>query len=116
MIIVFISWLYIVIEWGRKITEHRKWRRFQMASSSFKIIHVLVFCAWILIPTSSQSHPHQHEKHAALFIFRDSLYDAGNNNYINTTTDYQQIAGPMVQDGLNAVNNVITCLAKIFRS
>jgi hypothetical protein len=26
------------------------------------------------------------EKHASLFIFGDSLYDSGNNNYINTTT------------------------------
>ncbi|GMI92554.1 GDSL lipase 1 [Hibiscus trionum] len=29
------------------------------------------------------------ENHAALFIFGDSLFDPGNNNYINTTTDYQ---------------------------
>ncbi|XP_059643683.1 GDSL esterase/lipase 1-like [Cornus florida] len=28
-------------------------------------------------------------KHAALFIFGDSLYDAGNSNYINTTTGFQ---------------------------
>lgn len=28
-------------------------------------------------------------KHAALFVFGDSLYDPGNNNYINTTTDFQ---------------------------
>lgn len=61
-----------------------------MASLSFQIIHVLVFCACILIPTSSQSHPHQPEKHAALFIFGDSIFDAGNNIYINTTTDYQR--------------------------
>ncbi|KAJ9691832.1 hypothetical protein PVL29_011108 [Vitis rotundifolia] len=61
-----------------------------MASLSFQIIHVLVFCACILIPTSSQSHPHQPEKHVALFIFGDSFFDAGNNIYINTTTDYQR--------------------------
>lgn len=29
------------------------------------------------------------EKHAALFILGDSLFDNGNNNYINTTTSYQ---------------------------
>jgi hypothetical protein len=29
------------------------------------------------------------EKHASLFIFGDSLYDSGNNNYINTTTGLQ---------------------------
>ncbi|KAM0001193.1 putative GDSL lipase/esterase, SGNH hydrolase superfamily, GDSL esterase/lipase GLIP1-5/GLL25 [Helianthus debilis subsp. tardiflorus] len=28
-------------------------------------------------------------KHAALFVFGDSLLDSGNNNYINTTTDFQ---------------------------
>ena len=29
------------------------------------------------------------EKHVALFIFGDSLFDPGNNNYINTTFDFQ---------------------------
>ncbi|KAL4628249.1 hypothetical protein ACB092_05G223600, partial [Castanea dentata] len=29
------------------------------------------------------------EEHVALFIFGDSVFDAGNNNYINTITDYQ---------------------------
>ncbi|GMY34860.1 GDSL esterase/lipase 1-like [Fagus crenata] len=29
------------------------------------------------------------EKHVALFIFGDSVFDSGNNNYINTITDYQ---------------------------
>lgn len=28
-------------------------------------------------------------RQVALFIFGDSLFDAGINNYINTTTDYQ---------------------------
>ncbi|KAI3684125.1 hypothetical protein L6452_33344 [Arctium lappa] len=28
-------------------------------------------------------------KHAALFIFGDSLFDPGNNNYINTSTEFQ---------------------------
>jgi hypothetical protein len=34
------------------------------------------------------------EKHASLFIFGDSYFDAGNNNYINTTTDFQANFGP----------------------
>ncbi|XP_059456463.1 GDSL esterase/lipase 1-like [Corylus avellana] len=34
------------------------------------------------------------EKHASLFIFGDSLYDPGNNNYINTTTGLQANFGP----------------------
>ncbi|XVF67194.1 hypothetical protein PTKIN_Ptkin10aG0100700 [Pterospermum kingtungense] len=29
------------------------------------------------------------ENHVPLFIFGDSIFDAGNNNYINTTVDYQ---------------------------
>ncbi|KAK7275519.1 hypothetical protein RIF29_16638 [Crotalaria pallida] len=29
------------------------------------------------------------EEHTALFIFGDSMFDVGNNNYINTTTDMQ---------------------------
>ncbi|EXC01343.1 GDSL esterase/lipase 2 [Morus notabilis] len=30
------------------------------------------------------------EKYAALFVFGNSFYDPGNNNYINTTTEYQE--------------------------
>nr|GMC84552.1 GDSL esterase/lipase 1-like [Ipomoea batatas] len=30
-----------------------------------------------------------HHNHVALFVFGDSLFDPGNNNYINTTTDFQ---------------------------
>jgi len=29
------------------------------------------------------------KEHVALFVFGDSFFDVGNNNYINTTTDYQ---------------------------
>ena len=76
-------------EMRQKDYRTEKVKEFQMASLSFEVIHVLVFCAFILISASSQSHPHQPEKHAALFVFGDSLYDAGNNNYINTTTNYR---------------------------
>ncbi|KAM6601762.1 hypothetical protein CsatA_021371 [Cannabis sativa] len=34
-------------------------------------------------------HPQLPEKHVALFVFGDSLYDPGNNNYINTTNEYR---------------------------
>ncbi|XP_019168151.1 PREDICTED: GDSL esterase/lipase 1-like [Ipomoea nil] len=30
-----------------------------------------------------------HHNHVALFVFGDSLFDPGNNNFINTTTDFQ---------------------------
>ncbi|RVX16949.1 GDSL esterase/lipase 1 [Vitis vinifera] len=62
-----------------------------MASfSNFHMIHILlIFSSCLLIPTSSQSHPHQPQNHVAFFIFGDSLLDPGNNNYINTTTEDQ---------------------------
>jgi hypothetical protein len=34
------------------------------------------------------------KKHVSLFIFGDSYFDAGNNNYINTTTGFQANFGP----------------------
>ena len=34
------------------------------------------------------------KNHVALFIFADSVVDAGNNNYINTTTDFQANYSP----------------------
>ncbi|KAH9713845.1 GDSL esterase/lipase 1 [Citrus sinensis] len=48
-------------------------------------LRFLIICPCLLV-AGSLSLP---EKHVALFIFGDSLFDAGNNNYINTTTDYQ---------------------------
>lgn len=36
----------------------------------------------------------QTEEHVALFIFGDSTYDAGNNNYINTTDFYRASYAP----------------------
>jgi hypothetical protein len=41
------------------------------------------------------------EKHASLFIFGDSYFDAGNNNYINTTTGFRQILGHTVNLSLS---------------
>jgi hypothetical protein len=48
-----------------------------MESSRFINICFLVFCASLIIPTRSHSY-----SHVALFIFGDSLYDVGNNNYL----------------------------------
>ncbi|KAI3526238.1 hypothetical protein L1887_05482 [Cichorium endivia] len=39
----------------------------------------------MLILTSCKSSQGHFNKHAALFVFGDSLFDAGNNNYLNTT-------------------------------
>jgi hypothetical protein len=40
-----------------------------------------MLCASFLVPASCRSY-----SHGALFIFGDSLYDAGNNIYLNTNT------------------------------
>lgn len=48
-----------------------------MESSRFINICFLVFCASLIIPTRSHSY-----SHVAMFIFGDSLYDVGNNNYL----------------------------------
>ena len=55
------------------------------------LMYFLVFSLSIFIQIT---HCHSSQiclpkKHAALFIFGDSLFDNGNNNYINTTTIYQ---------------------------
>ncbi|CAK9149670.1 unnamed protein product [Ilex paraguariensis] len=49
---------------------------------------ILLLLSSLFSPTSCLSH-HQNNKHAALFIFGDSLFDPGNNNYINTTINFQ---------------------------
>lgn len=53
---------------------------------------LLVLFTTLLITTHCLSQPA--EKHVALFIFGDSTYDAGNNNYINTTDYYRSNYAP----------------------
>ncbi|XP_021819953.1 GDSL esterase/lipase 1-like [Prunus avium] len=60
-----------------------------MAAIRFQI-YILAFCAGLVIQSSCcNGHSGLQKKRAALFVFGDSLYDAGNNNYMNTTTDFQ---------------------------
>lgn len=50
----------------------------------------LVSFSSILIPNICHELDHRLPKnHVAFFIFGDSLFDAGMNNYINTTADFQ---------------------------
>ncbi|XP_021688461.2 GDSL esterase/lipase 2 [Hevea brasiliensis] len=42
----------------------------------------LIFCTCLIISISSLSHQWSKKNHVALFIFGDSLFDAGNNNYL----------------------------------
>ncbi|GMN36815.1 hypothetical protein TIFTF001_006326 [Ficus carica] len=53
-------------------------------------IYLLAVCIVILnTAITGGAHYRSPERHVALFVFGDSLYDPGNNNYINTTTAYQ---------------------------
>ena len=55
-----------------------------MDKTSFVITFLFTFsCISLVIPTKCyHNHP---QPSASLFIFGDSFFDAGNNNYINTT-------------------------------
>ncbi|PWA78027.1 SGNH hydrolase-type esterase domain-containing protein [Artemisia annua] len=55
-----------------------------VASSNSGFIVIIVLC--LSIPTGSQAH---FNKHTALFVFGDSLFDAGNNNFIKTIPVFQ---------------------------
>ncbi|XP_016462205.1 GDSL lipase-like isoform X1 [Nicotiana tabacum] len=62
-----------------------------MALSS-SLFHYCGLCIFVLIAcfTSPIVSIGSHEKsQAALFVFGDSVFDPGNNNYINTITDFQ---------------------------
>ncbi|XP_042946716.1 GDSL esterase/lipase 1-like isoform X2 [Carya illinoinensis] len=63
--------------------------KMMMMSSRIHICFLAVFlyASLTIIPTSSLGHSHicLSDDHVALFIFGDSFFDAGNNNYINTT-------------------------------
>lgn len=50
---------------------------------------VAVAVSCLLILTVCQISQAHFNKHIALFVFGDSLYDPGNNNYINTTPEFQ---------------------------
>ncbi|KAK9228932.1 hypothetical protein WN944_021889 [Citrus x changshan-huyou] len=51
--------------------------------SGFIFCFLLFFDSRILVPAISQSESIKLEKHVALFVFGDSLYDPGNNNFLN---------------------------------
>ncbi|GAY60345.1 hypothetical protein CUMW_201280 [Citrus unshiu] len=51
--------------------------------SGFIFCFLLFFDSRILVPAISQSESIKLEKHVALFGFGDSLYDPGNNNFLN---------------------------------
>ncbi|KAL2345989.1 hypothetical protein Fmac_007274 [Flemingia macrophylla] len=60
-----------------------------------KLSFYLVIVSYgILIPNCCLGDLCQPKQHAALFVFGDSLFDVGNNNYINTTADNQANYSP----------------------
>ncbi|CAI9108825.1 OLC1v1008519C1 [Oldenlandia corymbosa var. corymbosa] len=57
------------------------------------VIFVIISC--VAIPSDSiRLHQQTTTNHATLFVFGDSLFDPGNNNYINTTTYFQANFSP----------------------
>nr|GMC79842.1 GDSL esterase/lipase 1-like [Ipomoea batatas] len=49
---------------------------------------ILTLLGSLATPLHCLAH-NDHNKHVALFVFGDSIFDPGNNNYINTVTDAQ---------------------------
>ncbi|KAH1193604.1 GDSL esterase/lipase 5 [Glycine max] len=64
-----------------------------MASPKFSFCFLVLFVSsyGITCCLGDIWHP---KEHAALFVFGDSLFDVGNNNYINTTADNQANYSP----------------------
>ncbi|BAT80399.1 hypothetical protein LR48_Vigan635s002100 [Vigna angularis] len=66
-----------------------------MASSNFSFCFLVSLATYgISCCLSLGDDVCQPKEHAALFVFGDSLFDVGNNNYINTTADYQANYSP----------------------
>lgn len=65
-----------------------------MASSKFSFCFLVSLATYGISCCLSLGDVCQPKEHAALFVFGDSLFDVGNNNYINTTTDNQANYSP----------------------
>lgn len=62
----------------------------------------------ILVPINCFAKTCIPKSHTALFVFGDSLFDIGNNNYINTTSDVQANIFPYGQTFFNYPSGRIT--------
>jgi hypothetical protein len=62
-----------------------------MAASKLTFNFLLLsFLASLLIPEISLcDHSRQPKRHVAMFLFGDSIFDSGNNNYINVNVSYR---------------------------
>lgn len=52
-------------------------------------LYICILVSFTTFPSLISCYKNLPENHVALFIFGDSLFDSGNNNYINTTFDFQ---------------------------
>ncbi|KAL5165259.1 GDSL esterase/lipase 5 [Glycine soja] len=85
-----------------------------MASPKFSFCILLLFVSYgILTPTCCLGEICKPKENAALFVFGDSIFDVGNNNYINTTADNHANLGLVTlmityagKAGLNNVSQV----------
>lgn len=75
---------------------HRRGEFLNMASLRLFVMLVTFLSSFILNidHSHSQSSTCLPENHRALFIFGDSIFDPGNNDYINATTFFQSNFSP----------------------
>ena len=82
--------LYIILLLGHSISIRNTMESLMNTGRNLSLLYVLLP---IVISSTAAligaGHLRLPEGHVALFVFGDSLYDPGNNNYINTTTNYQ---------------------------
>jgi hypothetical protein len=84
----------VLNKWQLQLMRTQKWTKlYNMVSFRLHFCFLVLFVVF-LIPGHCLGHLCLPKKHVALFIFGDSLFDAGNNDYINTTTDTQANFGP----------------------
>ena len=57
---------------------------FNMAISTFHLCFLTIFAS-LLIPAICHGHSLKPKKHVPLFVFGDSLFDPGNNIYLNSS-------------------------------
>ncbi|XP_057744664.1 GDSL esterase/lipase 1-like [Arachis stenosperma] len=75
---------------GVEVSPKLQWNQRSEAKERPTIAEPMtVATAIVLIIQTSEAQICLPKKHEALFVFGDSLFDIGNNNYINTTTPYQ---------------------------
>ncbi|XP_022953947.1 GDSL esterase/lipase 5-like [Cucurbita moschata] len=60
-----------------------------MNTSNFPCFFSIFFTVFFIARSSRIADVHSSPKHVALFVFGDSFFDSGNNNFLNTTRGYR---------------------------